>query len=81
LPLLSELDALAHLPRLVVDDAQALVLQRGQPLAWAALAAGSAADGPACAVRQGAAGQVLVAIVARDGQDGVQILRGFHGRL
>jgi tRNA pseudouridine55 synthase len=80
LPFVSELTALAHLPRLPVDATQALVLERGQAMSWAALVAGREVAGPACAIREATGGQSLVAIVTHDGNDGVRILRGFHGR-
>ena len=78
LPMLSALDALAHLPRVTVDASQALVLERGQPMAWDALSRGRDLSGPVCAVLDGPAGWSLVAIVAEDGAGGVKILRGFR---
>jgi tRNA pseudouridine55 synthase len=75
-PALSELEALAHLPRAMVNEQQALVLRRGQRMAWAELSQERETDGPVCAAIEGAGGPVLVAVVARDG-DGVRILRGF----
>jgi tRNA pseudouridine55 synthase len=78
LPVLSPLAALAHLPRVMVDEKQALVLQRGQRMAWAALGKAMEIEGPVCAAIEGTGGPVLVAVVARDGE-GVRILRGFRG--
>jgi tRNA pseudouridine55 synthase len=79
LPVLSPLEALAHLPRVMVDEKQALVLRRGQRMAWAELSQGRESGGPVCAAIEGAGGPVLVAVVARDGEGGVRILRGFGG--
>jgi tRNA pseudouridine55 synthase len=76
-PMLSVLDSLAHLPRVAVGADQALVLERGQGMTWAALAEGRDLEGPLCAVENGASGPSLVAIVARAG-DEVKILRGFR---
>ena len=80
LPMLSVLEALAHLPTVTVDESQALVLQRGQRMTWTHFSARHDLAGPACAVLAGAAGPSLVAIVAPDGEGGVKILRGFRGR-
>ena len=77
-PMLSLLEALAHLPRVVVDEARALVLARGQRLSWGELG-GPDASGPVCAVRDGQEGGALVAVVARNAAGDVEILRGFRG--
>lgn len=77
LPWLTPLEALAQLPRLSVDPAQALVLRRGQRMAWSDLVRGAAIAGPACAVLDEAGGPTLVAIVREGDQGGVKILRGF----
>jgi tRNA pseudouridine55 synthase len=77
-PTLSLLDALAHLPRVLVDQEQALVLERGQRLAWDALCRGRQLDGPVCAVVERDGGLALVAIVAQDDKAEVKILRGFR---
>jgi tRNA pseudouridine55 synthase len=79
-PTLSPLDALAHLPRVTVDEAQALALSRGQRLTWDALLQGADATGPVCAVRERGGGAELVAMIARDGDGFAKILRGFHGQ-
>jgi tRNA pseudouridine55 synthase len=76
LPALTPLAALAHLPRVMVDEKQALVLRHGQRMAWEELCQGQQLDGPVCAAIEGAEGPVLVAVVAREGE-GVRILRGF----
>ena len=78
LPLLSLLDALAHLPRVTVEDSQAQALEHGQPMAWHALSAGRDLGGPVCAVIEGVAGPSLVAIVVGNEEGGVKILRGFR---
>ena len=80
LPMLSVLQALAHLPRLSVSESQSLVLERGQQMSWASLCGGRELAGPVCAVHDGAAEPALVAIVTHDGEGGVKILRGFRGR-
>ena len=80
LPMLSPLEALAHLPKATVDASQALVLERGQRMAWESLCGGRELVGPVCAVLDGAAGPSLVAIVAPDAEGGVKILRGFPRR-
>ena len=80
LPMISLLAALVHLPKATVDQGQALVLERGQPMAWDELRGGRDLVGPVCAVVDGAGGPSLVAVVANDGQGGVKILRGFRGR-
>jgi tRNA pseudouridine55 synthase len=49
LPALTPLAALAHLPRVMVDAKQALVLRRGQRMAWEEICQGRSFDGPACA--------------------------------
>lgn len=78
LPVLSVLDALAHLRRVTVDASQALVLERGQRLAWADLTLAPTVSGPVCAIEDGASGPSLVAIVARADDGAVKILRGFR---
>ncbi|HEX7505436.1 MAG TPA: tRNA pseudouridine(55) synthase TruB [Polyangia bacterium] len=79
LPSLSLLEALAHLPTAEVDEAQALVLARGQRMDWATLTAGHDLVGPACAVRRGEGGASLVAVVTQNPDGTVKILRGFGG--
>jgi tRNA pseudouridine55 synthase len=78
LPTLAPLDALAHLPKVTVNEGQARALEQGQRLAWEALGAGRDLAGPVCAVLDGAGGPSLVAIVAQGGEGAVQILRGFR---
>jgi tRNA pseudouridine55 synthase len=79
LPEISEIDALAHLPRLSVDGAQALSLVHGKGMAWAALSPGDApVRGPACAVLDSAQGPRLIAIVGLETDGSVKILRGFQ---
>ncbi len=78
LPSLSLLEALAHLPRVKVDEAQALVLVRGQRMNWEVLDGGLDLNGPACAVLDGEAGPSLIAVVARNPDGTVKILRGFQ---
>lgn len=78
LPMLSLLEALAHLPTVNVDEEQALVLERGQRMDWAAFSAGRELAGPVCAVRSGEAGPSLVAVVAENPDGNVKILRGFQ---
>jgi tRNA pseudouridine55 synthase len=77
LPMLSLLEALAHLPKVNVDEAQALVLARGQRMAWSELSGGRELVGPVCAVLDGEGGPSLVAMVAQSPEGGVKILRGF----
>ncbi len=77
LPILTLLDALAQLPRVTVDASQALVLERGQQMAWETISQGRELLGPVCAILDGVTGPSLVAIVAHDGEGGVKILRGF----
>ncbi|MBN2574887.1 MAG: tRNA pseudouridine(55) synthase TruB [Deltaproteobacteria bacterium] len=77
-PALSLLEALAHLPTVAVDEEQALVLERGQRMAWSAFGQGRGLVGPACAVVDGPAGPALVAIVTRGDDGNVRILRGFR---
>jgi len=79
-PMLSLLEALAHLPRVTVDEAQALVLERGQAMTWQAFTAGRDLSGPVCAVRGGTAGPSLVAMVTQHPVGCVKILRGFRAR-
>lgn len=80
LPLLSLPEALAHLPAVNVDEAQALALARGQRMSWQAFSGGRELAGPVCAVRQGDAGPTLVAVVAQGPDGDVKILRGFGNR-
>jgi len=80
LPLLSVLEALAHLPTVNVDEAQALVLERGQRMAWQVFSGGRELSGPVCAVRHGDAGPALVAVVAKKDDGDMKILRGFGNR-
>jgi len=78
LPMLSLLEALAHLPLVNVDEAQALVLERGQRMDWAAFTGGRELVGPTCAVRGGDGGPSLVAVVTQNPDGTVKILRGFQ---
>ena len=78
LPMLSLLEALAHLPTVDVDEAQALVLERGQRMDWAALSGERELAGPTCAVRSGEGGPSLVAVVEQHPDGTVKILRGFQ---
>ena len=78
LPMLSLLEALAHLPRVDVDESQALVLARGQRMEWVVLSGGRALAGPACAVLNGQGGPSLIAVVEQNPDGTVKILRGFH---
>ena len=80
LPMLSPLEALAHLPKATVDASQALVLERGQRMAWETISQGRGLTGPVCAILDSVAGPSLVAIVTHDGEGGVKILRGFPSR-
>ena len=77
LPSLSMLEALAHLPSVLVDEAQALVLARGQRMEWAALDGGRNLAGAVCAVLNAESGPSLVAVVAANPDGTVKILRGF----
>jgi tRNA pseudouridine55 synthase len=78
LPMLSLLEALAHLPMVHVDEAQALVLARGQRMDWAALSGGRELSGPTCAVRSSEGSPSLVAVVEQSPDGTVKILRGFQ---
>ena len=78
LPFLTPLEALVHLPRLSVDSAQALVLERGQRMAWSDLSRGNTIAGPACAVLEIDGTPSLVAVVAENPDGGVMIVRGFR---
>jgi tRNA pseudouridine55 synthase len=78
LPMLSLLEALAHLPMVNVDEAQTLVLERGQRMDWSALSGGRELAGPTCAVRSGEGGPALVAVVEQNADGTVKILRGFQ---
>jgi tRNA pseudouridine55 synthase len=80
LPFLTPLEALAHLPRLSVDSAQALVLERGQRMAWVDLSHGNTIAGPACAVLEIDGTPALVAVVAENPDGNVKIVRGFRFR-
>jgi tRNA pseudouridine55 synthase len=77
LPLLSLLEALAHLPKVIVDETQAFVLVRGQRMDWASLCRGRDLSGPVCAVLEGESGPSLVAMVTQGLEGSVKILRGF----
>jgi tRNA pseudouridine55 synthase len=79
LPLLSILEALTDLPKVVVDENQALVLSRGQRMEWLSLSQGRDLDGPVCAIRESTLGTSLVAMVTRAPDGTVKILRGFRG--
>jgi tRNA pseudouridine55 synthase len=79
-PMVSPLVALAHLPRVIVDEQEARVLGHGQRMAWASFSRGRQLDGPVCAVVEREEGLALVAIVAQDDDVGVRILRGFSSR-
>jgi tRNA pseudouridine55 synthase len=78
LPMLSLLAALTHLPKVTVDDDEALALERGQPMTWQAFSRGRELDGRACAVVESAAGPTLVAVVEPKADGNVKILRGFR---
>jgi tRNA pseudouridine55 synthase len=86
LPMLSPLQALAHLVSVTVDQPMARVLACGQHLTWQAFAGGRELTGPVCAVRELAEGPRLVAVVEQSSDGAVKILRGFgqeqlpHGR-
>jgi tRNA pseudouridine55 synthase len=77
-PSLSVLQALAHLPSANVDESQALALSRGQRTDWSVLSGGRELAGPVCAISSGEGGPVLVAVVERNPDGTVKILRGFH---
>jgi tRNA pseudouridine55 synthase len=82
-PVLSPLEALAHLPSVQVDAQLALMLRQGKRMDWQTLSQGRDLSGPTCAVLEGDTGSSLVAIVAPGPEGGVTILRGFqesHGR-
>jgi len=78
LPMLSPLQALAHLPTVTVDQAGAHVLACGQRMEWSAFTNGRDLMGPVCAVRAGAGEPVLVAVVEANSDGTVKILRGFR---
>lgn len=78
LPMLSVLDALVHVPKVTVNETQALALSRGQRLAWAALAHAGDSPGPVCAIRTGESGPIPVAMIAPAVDGTVKILRGFR---
>jgi tRNA pseudouridine55 synthase len=78
LPMLSLLEALAHLPRITVNEDQALVLARGQRMEWEAFGQDRECAGPVCAVVSGEGGPSLVAVVAKGSDGMVKILRGFR---
>jgi tRNA pseudouridine55 synthase len=77
LPMLSPLQALAHLPSVAVDPPMARVLTCGQHLLWQAFTGGRDLSGPVCAVRELADGPSLVAVVEQNPDGTVKILRGF----
>jgi tRNA pseudouridine55 synthase len=77
LPMLSPLQALAHLPSVTVDEAAARVLACGQRMDWTTFTGGRALVGPVCAVCDGPVGTVLVAVVGQNADGTVKILRGF----
>jgi tRNA pseudouridine55 synthase len=78
LPMLSLLEALAHLPRVSVDEAQAVVLERGQRMEWQAFCQGRELVGPVCAILGGQDAPSLVAVVAQNSDGTLKILRGFR---
>jgi tRNA pseudouridine55 synthase len=78
LPMLSPLQALAHLPVVIVDESVARVLVCGQPMDWRTFTGGQDLAGPVCAVRESSAGPVLVAVVTQDPDGKLKILRGFR---
>jgi len=80
LSFLTPLETLAHLPRLMVDRPQALVLERGQRMAWSVLSGGNTIAGPACAVLEIDGTSSLVAVVRESPDGGVKIVRGFRSR-
>ena len=80
LPLLTDIEALAHLPKVAVDAEQGRVLSLGQRMEWSSLCQAREVEGPVCAVRVSDQEPALVAIVARDADGMVKILRGFGGR-
>jgi tRNA pseudouridine55 synthase len=73
-PFLSVLEALAHLPRVEVDESQAVVLRHGKQMEWVAFTGGRELAGPVCAVLAGR----LVAMVERAADGNLKILRGFR---
>lgn len=79
LPMLSLLQALAHLPHVKADEAQALVLERGQRMTWDSFSQGrDLMSGPVCAIRGDAEEASLIAVVTRNPDGTVKILRGFR---
>jgi tRNA pseudouridine55 synthase len=78
LPMLSLLEALAHLPVVNVDQTQALVLERGQRMEWQAFCQGRKLVGPVCAILGGQDAPSLVAVVAQNSDGTLKILRGFR---
>ena len=78
LPMLSLLQALSHLPHVKVDEVQALVLERGQCMTWESFNQGRDLSGPVCAIRGDAEEASLVAVVTRNPDGTVKILRGFR---
>jgi len=76
LPFLTPLDALAHLPRIVVDEEQQLALVRGQNRRFAELFGQPLPEGPVVAVA--GSPPMIVAILERDAEGGVVIRRGFQ---
>lgn len=77
LPMITPLQALAHLPTVTVDDASARVLRFGQRMDWQSFAGDRPLSGPVCAVAESPAGASLVAVVAQSPDGTVKILRGF----
>lgn len=77
LPMLSPLQALAHLPSVTVDEAAARVLACGQRMDWSQFADGRALVGPVCAICERGDGPVLIAVVGQNPDGTVKILRGF----
>jgi tRNA pseudouridine55 synthase len=79
LPMITPLQALAHLPAVSVDDAGARVLRFGQRMDWQSFAGERPLSGAVCAVAESPEGPVLVAVVAQGPDGTVKILRGFSG--
>lgn len=77
LPMLSPLQALAHLPSVTVDESAARVLYCGQRMDWNAFAGGQTLSGAVCAVQELPDGAALIAVVAQNSDGTVKILRGF----
>jgi tRNA pseudouridine55 synthase len=81
LPILSPLQALSHLPAVTVSDVEARILAHGQRMDWQVLGCDRELSGPVCAVRQTGEGPVLVAVVAKNPDGTVKIVRGFQSSL